>query len=44
MEILEDKELSDLTEGMSLDKVFFAKDLKDKYSPAEIKEKLNANV
>jgi len=42
LEILEgNDELAELTEGMTTDKVFFAKSLKDKYSPEEIMQKIS---
>ena len=44
MEILEDNELVNITEGLSLDKVFFVKSLKGKYTTEEIKSKINMNI
>ena len=43
-EILERESLAKLTEGMTLDKVFFAQSLNGKYSDEEIMEKINLNV
>ncbi len=44
LEILEKENLAKLTDGMSLDKIFFAQSLNGKYSDKEIIEKINLNV
>jgi ATPase family associated with various cellular activities (AAA) len=44
LNILEDKELALKTEGMTVDKIYFVKSLKDKYSVDEIIKKANLTV
>lgn len=44
LEILNSESLAKLTEGMSLDKIFFTKSIKDKYSEEEILNKINLNI
>jgi hypothetical protein len=41
LEILKNESLATLTEGLSLDKVFFVDSLKDKYNETELLEKVN---
>ena len=42
--ILGDEELAKLTDGMTIDKIYFADSLKGKYSASEIIDKANLNV
>src|ERR1035437_1936569 len=44
LELLGKNSLAKLTEGMSLDKIFFVQSIKDKYSEEEISEKINLNI
>lgn len=43
-EILDNEDLAKLTENMSMDKIYFVKDLKDRYNIEQIKEKININI
>lgn len=44
LHILGKESLAVLTEGMTLDKVFFVQSIKDKYPEAQISDKINLNV
>lgn len=44
MEILNNESLAKMTDGMSLDKIFFVNSIKDKYTEDEIMTKININV
>jgi hypothetical protein len=44
LEILKSESLAHMTDGMTLDKIFFVDSLKGKYTEEEIKSKLNLNV